>query len=61
MSSLPSGVVQPTGIHEPSYDVFWPVGFDALNTFATALTDVQKVLVVPVSFTDQRKSRDRKS
>ncbi|HKM02862.1 MAG TPA: hypothetical protein VJZ31_02930 [Bacilli bacterium] len=60
MSSLPSGVVQPTEYMNQVNDVFWPVGFDALNTFATALTDVQKVLVVPVSFTDQRKAATEK-
>ncbi len=56
IANLPSGVVQPTEYMNQINDVFWPVGFDALNTWSTELTDVQKLLVVPVSFTDQRKA-----
>ncbi len=55
LTSLPSGVTQPTEYMNQINDMFWPIGFDALNAWATELTEVQKILVVPVSFTDQRK------
>jgi len=56
ISSLPSGVTQPTKFMNQINDVFWPIGFDALNSFPTDKTNVQKLLVVPVSFNDQRKA-----
>ena len=56
IASLPSGVVQPTSYMNQINDVFWPIGFDALNAWSTELTEVQKMLVVPVSFNDQRKA-----
>lgn len=54
LGSLPSGVVQPTEYMNQVNDLFWPIGFDALNTWATELTQVQKLLVVPVRFKDKR-------
>lgn len=54
-TGLPSGVVQSTTYLNQINDVFWPIGFDALNTWETEETEVQKLLVVPVSFTDKRR------
>lgn len=54
-SNLPSGVTQPTTFMSEINDVFWPLGWDALNSWETELTEVQKLLVVPVSFKDTRK------
>ena len=55
LNELPNGVVQPNTYMNQINDLFWPIGFDALNAWSTELTDVQKLLVVPVSFRDQRK------
>lgn len=57
---LPQGVTQDEEYMNQINDLFWPIGFDALNTWATDKTDVQKLLVVPVSFSDQVKNATEK-
>lgn len=53
-TDLPSGVKQETKYLNNVNDVYWPVGFDALETWPNGDNNVHKLLVVPVSFTDKR-------
>lgn len=55
LAELPAGVTQPNTFMSQINDVYWPIGFDALNAWPTELTEVQKILVVPVSFTNKSK------